>query len=53
MKSLQIDDDLHADLMTLKGVRGAKNMTELIRGLLDRLLYTEEFFERIREKVVE
>ena len=51
--SLKVEADLRDDLMALKGIRGKRNMTDLIRMLLDAQLYNEEFFERIREKVVE
>ena len=50
-KSIQIEDDLHADLMTLKGIRNTKNMTDLIRELVEARGYNEEFFERVRTKV--
>ncbi len=49
-RAIQVEDDLHADLMTLKGIRGVRNMTDLIRELVEARGYSEEFFERIREK---
>ena len=52
-KSIQVEDELHADLMTLKGIRGVRNMSALIRELVEARGYSEEFFERIREKVSE
>ena len=51
--TIRIDTDLHADLMTLKGIRGVRNMSALIRELVEARGYSEEFFERIREKVSE
>ena len=56
MKSVKIEDDLHADLMILKGVLQKKNLTETIRQALNSAGYSELFFEKmleLQEKVVE
>ena len=51
-KMIQVTDDIHADLMTLKGVLSMPNPSKVIRSLMLSRGYTEEFFERVREDVV-
>ena len=51
--TLSISTDLRDDLNLLKEIHRIKTTEKLLRMLLDTQLYNEEFFERIREKVVE
>ena len=55
MTQIRVSEDLRDDLNLLKEIHGKryKNLTGLIRDLLDCRQYNEEFFERIREKVIE
>ena len=50
---IRISEDLRDDLNVLKAVRKVKSFERLIRILLEAQLYNEEFFERIRERVIE
>ena len=51
--TLSISTDLRDDLNLLKEIHRIKTTEQLLRMLLDTQLYNEEFFERIREKVIE
>jgi len=54
--TIRVSEDLRDDLNLLKGIWGkdrAPTIDAVIRALLESKLYTEEFFERIREKVGE
>ena len=46
-KSIQVEDDVHADLMILKGVFGSKNLSETIRKELGHAGHNKAWFERI------
>jgi len=47
MKSLKVEDDVHADLILLKRVKGSANMSDLIKLLMELCNYNTEFFERM------
>ena len=46
-KSIQVENDVHADLMVLKGVFGSKNLSETIRKELTHAGHNQAWFERI------
>ena len=46
-KSIQVEDDVHADLMILRGVFGSKNLSETIRKELNHAGHNKAWFERI------
>ena len=50
--TIWVSKTLRDDLTLLKEIRNLKSVELLIRKLLEAQLYNEEFFERIREKVV-
>lgn len=45
MKSMQIDDNLHADLVFLKGHFRKKSFAETIRQIMFHAGFREEWFE--------
>jgi len=45
MKSLKIEDELHADLFLVKRVLGKRTMTEVIRYLMDARGYDGKWLE--------
>ena len=55
--TIRVEEDLRDDLSLLLAIKkkstDIKTVSDLIRSMLNTLLWTEEFFERIREKVVE
>ena len=44
-KSIQVEDSLLTDLKLVKRVLGKRNMTELIRSLLDARGYDQEWLD--------
>ena len=46
---LRVEPDLRDDLKLLKGILHKANMTEVIRELMTRLKYNEDFFERLAQ----
>ena len=46
-KSIQVEEDVHADLMILKGVFGSKSLSETIRKEMNHASHNEAWFERI------
>jgi predicted CopG family antitoxin len=44
-KSIQVDADVHADLMLLKRVKNSTSISELLRLLMDLCKYNNDFFE--------
>ena len=46
-KSIQVEDDVHADLMILRGVFGSKNLSETIRKEMNHADHNKAWFERI------
>ena len=51
--TIRVTEELRDDLNLLKEIRAKKTVGDLIRMLLETRGYSTEFFERIREKVVE
>ena len=55
--TIRVEENLRDDLSLLLAIKkkstDIKTVSDLIRSMLNTLLWTEEFFERIREKVVE
>ena len=53
--TIRVETDLRDDLSLLLAIKkkstDIKTVSNLIRSMLNTLLWTEEFFERIREKV--
>ena len=49
MKSLQVEDDILYDLKLLKGILGKKNMSEVIRQMMNSAGYGEAFFQKMEE----
>ena len=52
-KMITIPVETHAKLMILKGILGLKSVGAVIDSLMISRGYNEEFFERVREDVVE
>ena len=52
-KMITIPKEVHAKIMILKGILELKSMGAVIKSLMLSRGYTEEFFERIREEVIE
>ena len=46
-KSIQVEDDVHADLMILKGIFSSKNLSKTIRKELNHAGHNQAWFERI------
>ena len=46
-KSIQVEDDVHADLLLLKRIKGSASLSDLIRLLMELGNFTEAFFERM------
>lgn len=55
--TIRVSEDLRDDLNLLLQIKkksmDIKTINDLIRLMLDTLLWNEEFFERIREKVAD
>ena len=47
MKTIVIDDELSCDLKTLKGLYKLHNLSQVIREMMKRLSYNDEFFDRV------
>jgi len=52
IKSILVKEDVHADLLLLKRIKGTASLSDLIRLLMELSKFTEEFFERM-EHVLE
>ena len=52
-KMITIPVETHAKRMILKGILGLKSMSAVIDSLMLSRGYTEEFFERVLEEVIE
>ena len=50
-KHIVVDDDVHMNLNTLKGILGFKNLNDVIISLMLSRKYSDAFFERIQEKI--
>ena len=46
-KSIQVEDDVHADLFLLKRIKGSTNISALLRLLMDLAQYDTNFFVRM------
>lgn len=49
MKSIQVEDELLDKLKIIKGFTGYKNMTDVIRAMLQLAGYNKKFFTRLNE----
>ena len=46
-KQIQVNDDVHSDLMLLKRIKGESSISDLIRLLMELCSYNKEFFVRM------